>query len=431
MGNTYPDGCFGAPRDGTTQFNNFFTSYALQNGQVYLIRPPWNVAGVDYPVGIPSSSYPLKDPRTASYPAGCFLQSTNPDRIICQSNNGDAVFDGWDFSLNGGTFIQANDTFVGKITIKNSKILTTVNTGSFGSGSATALNQTGDLEITNCYIDGNGINLPSYGNPINADNTGSQTFRYNAFFRTPARFTSSSLAYGNYTSEFNYYEGIVYFGNLGSHGEIDLHGTSGTGTMTNYNFNFNTCLQPIGAGLYSGGVTAFVSVGGGASNNATFTNVNVNNNTFVTNPFITTVTGSVSGTVLTVTAILSGSGGVGSGGVNQTQALTGTGVTAGTSIVSNGTGTGGTGTYNLNNSMTLSSRTLTLTIPTVSTAGMELQGVNYGTVTLQSNYLDPTGAFTCFSGPPLSVGSIITSGNFNMLTGNASNGFVGDPYACQ
>lgn len=63
------------------------------------------------------------------------------------------------------------------------------------------------------------------------------------------------------------------------------------------------------------------------------------------------VTGSISGTTLTVTA-------VGSGILEVGQLLTGTGVTAGTTITALGTGTGGTGTYTVSASQTVASTTI-------------------------------------------------------------------------
>ena len=44
-GTSYQDGCPGAP-SGTIQYPNLLNSYA--------VRPPWNVAGVDYYVGMPA-----------------------------------------------------------------------------------------------------------------------------------------------------------------------------------------------------------------------------------------------------------------------------------------------------------------------------------------------------------------------------------------
>ncbi len=67
-----------------------------------------------------------------------------------------------------------------------------------------------------------------------------------------------------------------------------------------------------------------------------------------------TVTGSTSGTTLTVTAVTAGTLAVG-------QTLSGTGVAAGTRITALGTGTGGLGTYTISVSQTLTSRTLTAT----------------------------------------------------------------------
>ena len=77
MGSAYPDGCPGAPTgtpstapgagQGLYQNPGFFT-YARQSGQAaYAVRPPWNVAGVDYAVGIPSS-VTLLDPTTSVPP---------------------------------------------------------------------------------------------------------------------------------------------------------------------------------------------------------------------------------------------------------------------------------------------------------------------------------------------------------------------------
>lgn len=70
-----------------------------------------------------------------------------------------------------------------------------------------------------------------------------------------------------------------------------------------------------------------------------------------------TVTGSIAGTVLTITGITNGAPAIG-------QIVTGAGVSAGTQIVSFGTGGGtqltGIGTYNVNNSQTVGSITMTL-----------------------------------------------------------------------
>jgi len=69
------------------------------------------------------------------------------------------------------------------------------------------------------------------------------------------------------------------------------------------------------------------------------------------------VTGSISGTVLTVSSISPST----TNFIVNGMAVTGTGVSAGTQITSFGSGTGGTGTYNINNSQTVASESITLT----------------------------------------------------------------------
>lgn len=64
------------------------------------------------------------------------------------------------------------------------------------------------------------------------------------------------------------------------------------------------------------------------------------------------ITGSISGTTLTVTAVTGDS-------IRLPMDLTGSGVSAGTKIIGFGTGSGGTGTYIVNNSQTVASTALT------------------------------------------------------------------------
>lgn len=67
---------------------------------------------------------------------------------------------------------------------------------------------------------------------------------------------------------------------------------------------------------------------------------------------VSNITGSISGTTLTVTAVTGDS-------IRLPMDLTGTGVSVGTKIIGFGTGSGGTGTYIVNNSQTVASTALT------------------------------------------------------------------------
>lgn len=78
--------------------------------------------------------------------------------------------------------------------------------------------------------------------------------------------------------------------------------------------------------------------------------VKTGNATYISN--VASVTGSISGTTLTVSAVSSGTLSVG-------MIISGTGITSGTTITALGTGTGGTGTYTVSVSQTASSTTVT------------------------------------------------------------------------
>jgi len=97
------------------------------------------------------------------------------------------------------------------------------------------------------------------------------------------------------------------------------------------------------------------------------------------------VTGEISGTTLTVSAVTSGTVAVG-------QILSGTGVTAGTTITALGTGSGGTGTYTVSPTQTATSTTITATQREVRV----VEHVNYQTgvvrISAGSTYGYPTGS---------------------------------------
>jgi len=109
-------------------------------------------------------------------------------------------------------------------------------------------------------------------------------------------------------------------------------------------------------------------------------------------------TGSVSGTTLTVTAMSSGT-------ITANQSLTGVGVTAETVITALGTGTGGVGTYTLNTSQTVSARSLSSAAvgarftASISTTVLTVTAVASGTI-----YLGQT-----IQGAGITAGTIITA----------------------
>ncbi len=143
--------------------------------------------------------------------------------------------------------------------------------------------------------------------------------------------------------------------------------------------------------------------------------------------FSLTVTGSISGTTLTATAVSSSNLVVGA-------SLTGTGVTSGTTITARGTGTGGTGTYTVSKSQTVASGTITASSAVPSTTssavinGTYCTGQGGGSVTC---YLYPGnyGSFKVSSGGPYTFywesGGFVFNGNVGLTNNTTSNNATG------
>lgn len=119
------------------------------------------------------------------------------------------------------------------------------------------------------------------------------------------------------------------------------------------------------------------------------------------------VTGSISsGTTLTVTAVTSGALAVGS-------FITGTGVTVGTYITALGTGTGGVGTYTVSTSQTVASTTIS-----GQPVGNLAVGYKYTIVSIG------TTDFTAFGASANTIGVVFTATGTGTGTGTASKTWV-------
>jgi hypothetical protein len=331
----FADGCAGANANGSVQFTNFFTSRALQSSQTYVTRPPWNVAGVDYPVGVPTN-ISLKDPSTGTLPTGCTYHTTPQLEVACNSTAADIDFNGWDFSLHNGIFLTINSNVTStNFTIENcnfaygSNLMQDFYMVQFPpSGGPT------NIIVKNTTFDGKGLTwtnaVTSGAGPSVALNTGnaavgSINVTYSAFLGVTSRNASYPGGNGNsFVWKYNYSEGISY---------------------------------------YNAQITATIDNGSG--------------------------TGSPAGTVLTVTAVAAGT--VIS---TNTPGVAGAGINSATTISSAGTGTGGTGTYNVNISQAVASETM-FTYGTHG-SGHQVTGANNATLGLYqvsySTFMEPANA---------------------------------------
>jgi hypothetical protein len=108
------DGCAAAPADGFRN-PNLLAKYGRN-------RPPWNVAGVDYPVGIPATRK-LRDWQTLGSVRGIDLYDNYvrcDGRGAAHPSSRPVVLDGVDFTMHGGTYVYVPTGGCTGLTIRNS-----------------------------------------------------------------------------------------------------------------------------------------------------------------------------------------------------------------------------------------------------------------------------------------------------------------------
>ncbi len=456
FGNAYSDGCTSAPpgtgtTNGTLYQNTAFFTYAKQSSQGSYFSapgvtathpPPWNIAGVDYAVGIPSTvslvsaSAAPTGSGPGKLPTGCTYSTTGSAQggpiVICTSMSSPTI-DGIDFTNNGTACVplQFNASVTGNAVVKNSKFVfdytglyATVNCNVPNNYLVRAVNPSGltSITFTNDYFNGNapGSILPQTGGFNNtgsfiniAGTTVAMVIEYSVFLNIDSRPISSS-AWGAVTLAFNYFENFVYSYRLAftPHAEVLAPGFGTTGhTQPSTQYSFNTVLQ--GTSISYGTGTAPIYPSDGVwGNGSTLANVQVDHNTTINNyagGFTgTTFTGTITGTDLAVTAGTTPAVG---------QHLVKTGLTTNTVILSNDGG----GHFTVNNSQTVGSGTFTVDGNNTSAAIADTSNNHYTVVTYTANYTDPTGAPQCFKQDTsvFAGGQPTWTGNVNMLNGNA------------
>jgi hypothetical protein len=295
------DGCSGAPTlittDTTYQVYQpyFFTGaaattpgtggYAQQNGQTYATTPPWNVAGVNYPVGI-NASYVgnLKDPATAPLPAGCSFSTYSGPAVTCggatvKINN--LTISGYDFghSVAGSVQLDIAGGVTGTLTISNNKFFNGASVDSQFYDVLINSPNSANVVFSYNYLDGNGLALPSGKmNAMVLDlAAGSLTFQYNAMVNIPSR----AVGYGtdsNVNISYNYGDGLGY-GSLIYHPEFTFGGPAEpNGTMSGVEVGYNTFVTDSN----NGGATSNIYVSNGVQG-GTVLDASVDHNVVVSN----------------------------------------------------------------------------------------------------------------------------------------------------
>ena len=212
----------------------------------YATRPPWEVAGVDYAVGVPAATV-LKNPALISM-AGVTVNTKTHTITVTQSN---VTLSGYDFSLSGGWEIVI-DLGVTNTTISNSNFVV----GSNQKMPIYARSGSGNLTLTNNSF--NGANSNSVWALVAYYGSGAITAQYNSFVNAP----KLAIACGpNVTAvaEYNlfYNSGAVQF----------------SGSTTNSVEAFNTIYESNPSGMHAIEVEA--------DNKSTMTNTTISNNVII------------------------------------------------------------------------------------------------------------------------------------------------------
>lgn len=153
---TYPDGSANAPT-GVAQYPHLcdLSKVTNTNGVSFVVRPPWQIAGVDYRVGI-QTGVTLQPVTSGGLPSG-FVLGTN---AVTFAGSGSGTINGFDFSAsaNNGTNYNLKITGSGSVTVSNCNFVQRVANASGAQPINTSVTA-GQLTITNCVFDGNGSNL--------------------------------------------------------------------------------------------------------------------------------------------------------------------------------------------------------------------------------------------------------------------------------
>ncbi len=234
----YADGASGAP-SGTPQMPTLFSGYVA--------RPPWSVAGVDYPVGINSSYVTFKVPGTDALPTGASVTNVATGiatGLITLAAGSNTVFDGW--NLSGYAFYSPGGP-------TPTAEFTNCTFGSLPSAPPAPLTTSGvliggpiNLTVKYCNWTGGGLNFYNNWSPYQQQGTThSEVWQYNYFYLMPGDIIGN-VGGGSVDFRFNAINqlccnGPKSAGVQGNH--MNAFGFNGSGAYTSVVCNFNTFFQ--------------------------------------------------------------------------------------------------------------------------------------------------------------------------------------------
>ena len=396
-GSAYPDGCAGAPPTPASSFSytyqnpRFFnpgyalttynlvvpgwTNSSLQSSAGYTpAHPPqWNVAGVDYPVGIDTSQYGLPtsahgvllDPTAnapcprgpcgipyqvsgtgthipcsvVTYSGTAYGEPSSGGVLLKKINcttpaSGILDIEGYDFSgassgLSTGIGLYVNSSQTGPCIIANDAFTNASGGGAIASNSEPAfITGCSLLVFRNNYVNNQADTF--YSGKLNGwliASSPSTTIEYNYFTKMLSRPIlgpgCSATVSNSLTVQFNVFEGIHYAPNGSQHPdtlEQSCTGTSSTSPAAIFNWNYNTELQggPNGGIQDEALVLPFIT----SENTTGSANATIDNNTLISNASAVVVYGYILASSPTIFNVTSFSDSAPNGGpVNSAQTI--------------------------------------------------------------------------------------------------------------
>jgi hypothetical protein len=287
----YDDGCAGSNHNAA--YATTLQALAL-SGQSFMTRPPWMVAGIDYPVGH-DKTLALKDPATVSipgctwYPTGVSGRTSGPTLWCANTNN--LNLSGLELASTGGhpcTGLFIHSSVTGTVTIANnhykwdmSCVMGAVS-GYEGPYSLSVMDDTFDM--TDSSPSGSLYAISGVG-PTSG---GTITIEYNAFLNSQCRWTNlidEGATPGDVVAKYNAFVGMGYScGDPSIHLEVVQIGAASWSTpqtMQNFVHDFNLVSMAGGwHGGLAGMISPFLAVSGGVD---TVVNTDISNNTIIGN----------------------------------------------------------------------------------------------------------------------------------------------------
>jgi hypothetical protein len=214
------------------------------------VRPSWNVAGVDYPVGYSGT---LTDPISSGALPGCsHLTGTGPYAV--HVDTAPCTFDHLDFSLHNGICVNIDGgiTNGGTVTFTNDKFAMGSGCNQAGSGILTVNGDGEKIALVVEYSEFDGST--AFTNPGSLIGTwqtgGSFVAQYNAFYKCPASClqinSGSAGGVGPFTWQYNYAEYIGSNTTLDPsvHANWEASNACNNCRLTSWADQFNTIYQP-------------------------------------------------------------------------------------------------------------------------------------------------------------------------------------------